>query len=128
MKPVREPDVHINGERSRANRFQRFFADRNRMLLERAPEAIVEPHAILPQARLALISKPRERDAALDEGAVTPKLGCCQVREESQPATGDPPCLLTNKLVCLAAGRERHARHPCLHRPPEFDLRVTGPD
>src|ERR1700733_2358651 len=95
MKSVGQPDIHINREAARANRLDGFLAHRYRVIPERSPEPVVEPHTVLPKCRLVIVHDTAERNGILDEGSVVSTFGAAfPIGEEGEPAARNPASLL----------------------------------
>jgi hypothetical protein len=74
VQAISKPDIYVESQRPRAYSANRFLADGDRMLPQGTPEAIIEAHAILPEARLPVVRGLGQGNRVLDKGAVLSKL------------------------------------------------------
>ncbi len=85
-----------NAQGSRADSPDGLFADRDGVLPQRAPESVIETHAVLPQRPLAIVGCGGKSDCVLHERAILPQFSTGDFGEEGQSAGGDAPGLLAH--------------------------------
>ena len=95
MEPVGQPNVHVERQGACSDRSHGLLTNWDRVFPERAPEALIELHPVLPQRPLAFVGRGGESDCALHEGAVLgsegPSARKCTVRNEN---TDEIPTIL----------------------------------